>query len=290
MTRLLLRSLVRWAAVALVAAAAFGGSAAAQGAAPSSAQQGGAGYRSHIDLPPAPSPPRLVNDFAGIFSAAERDALERKLVAVDDSTGAQIAVVVVPSLDGYDEVEYATEVLRAWGVGRAGVDNGVVLLVAPNERRVAIATGYGAEGALTDATSGTIIRTAIVPAFREGQYYAGVDRATDDIIAALAGEFSAPAAPGGSSDGLASLLCCLFLLFVVMLVIVSRRHGGAGGPPPRRRRGGGWGGPGVIVLPGGWGGGLGGGGFGGGGGFSGGGGFGGFGGGFGGGGGAGGGW
>lgn len=283
------RPLLRWAAAVLVSAAAFAVSAA-PALAQTAGRQGGAGYSSYLDLPPAPRPPRLVNDFVGVFSPTEREALERKLVAVDDSTGAQIAVVVVPGLDGADEVEYAGELLRAWGVGRAGVDNGVVLLVAPAERRVAIATGLGAEGALTDATSGTLIRTALVPAFREGQYYAGVDRATDDIIAALAGEFTAPAASSGGGDGLGALLCLVFLIFVVLLVIASRQQGGAAGPPPRRRRGGRSGGPGVIFLPGGWGGGFGGGGFGGGGGFSGGGGFGGFGGGFGGGGGAGGGW
>lgn len=271
--------------MALVAVAALGVDAAsAQG----SARQGGAGqYEARLPVPAPPSPPRLVNDLAGIFSAAERDALERKLVAVDDSTGAQIAVVTVRTLDGYEVVEYATEILRAWGVGRAGVDNGVVLLVAVDDREVGIATGYGAEGALTDATSGTIIRQTIVPRFREGQYFAGVDAATDDIIAALAGEFSRPDTPTGGDAGIGNLLCCLFMLFVVMLVFVSRQKGGPTGGPTRKRRG--RRSPGVIFIPGGFSGGFGGGGSFGGGGF-GGGGFGGFGGGFGGGGGAGGSW
>ena len=255
------------------------------------AQQGGAGYEAAFDVPSRPQPARLVNDFAGTLSAAERDALERKLVAFDDSTGSQIAVVIVPSTDGVAPVDYATEVLRSWGVGRAGVDDGVVLLVAVQDRDVFIATGFGAEGALTDAMAGTIVRQVIVPRFRQGAFYAGIDEATTAIASALSGQFeppsrSAPAA-GGQVD---SLLCMLFIVFVILVVLSSRTKA----PPPSGRSGGrgrrGSSGPGVIFLPGfggggggGFGGGFGGGGFGGGG-------FGGFGGGFGGGGGAGGSW
>ena len=276
-------------AVALVAVASAPTSVSAQDGRP---------YESYLDLPARPSPPRLVNDLTGsTLAPGEADALERKLVAFDDSTGSQVAVVVVRTTDGVAVADYAAELLREWGVGRAGVDDGVVLVVAVEDRDVAISTGYGAEGALTDATSSTIIRNVIVPQFRQGAYYAGIDGATDAIVAALSGEFEAPRArsSGGGDDQIGSVLCCLFLVFVV-LVVLSSRHGSP--PPPssgssrrRRRRG-----PGVIVIPGGgWGGGWGGGssggwgggssgGFGGGG--FGGGGFGGFGGGFGGGGGA----
>ena len=253
------------------------------------AQQGGPGYQAAFDVPTRPQPARLVNDFAATLSPAERDALERKLVAFDDSTGSQIAVVVVPSTNGVAPVDYATEILRSWGVGRAGINDGVVLLVAVEDREVFIATGFGAEGALTDATAGTIIRSVIVPRFRQGAFYAGIDEATTAIAQALAGEFEAPSTRGGGSGGdIDDLLCILFVIFVVLVVLSSRTKA----PPPssgggRRRRSG----PGVVVVP--WGGGFGGGGsFGGGfgGGGFGGGGFGGFGGGFGGGGGAGGSW
>lgn len=277
--------MVRLLAVALLLAAAASGAGA----------QDGQPYESRFDVPERPSPPRLVNDLTGTLSGGEREALERKLVAFADSTGSQVAVVLVPTTDDVAPVDYATEILREWGVGRAGVDDGVVLLVAVEDREVFIATGFGAEGALTDATAGTIVRTVIVPRFRQGAFYAGIDEATDAIVAALSGEFEAPppGRSGGGGDGaIGSVLCCLFILFVFLVVLSSRQS-----PPPssggrRRRRSG----PGVIVLPGfGWGGGFGGGsgGFGGGGfggGGFGGGGFGGFGGGFGGGGGAGGSW
>lgn len=277
---------VRLAAVALVAVAVLGVRAV-----PEAAAQNGRPYTSRLDIPPRPSPPRLVNDFAGVLSATEREALERKLVAFADSSGSQVAVVVVPTTDGVAPVDYATEILRAWGVGRAEIDDGVVLLVAVEDREVFIATGLGAEGALTDAIAATIVRNEIVPRFRAGDFYGGIDAATTGILSALGGEFEAPEETRtGGEDGVAGLLCCLFMLFVVMLVILSRQKGGPTGGPTaprgggrRRSRG-----PSVIFLPG-FGGGFGGGSFGGGGGF-GGGGFGGFGGGFGGGGGAGGSW
>ncbi|MEM7786874.1 MAG: TPM domain-containing protein [Bacteroidota bacterium] len=258
--------------------------------------QGGPGYEAAFDVPPRPSPPRLVNDDTSTLAAAERDALERKLVAFDDSTGSQIAVVIVASTNGVAPVDYATEILRSWGVGRADVNDGVVVLVATEDREVFIATGFGAEGALTDATAGTIVRSIIVPNFRQGSFYAGLDGATSAIMSALAGEFEAPTArrptSGGGGLEIGSVMCLLLVVFLILVVLSSR----AGPPPPSS--GGGWPrggrrrGPGVIVVPsfggggfgsgGGFGGGFGGGGFGGG--------FGGFGGGFGGGGGAGGSW
>lgn len=269
--------------------------AVASVAGPEALAQRGEPYESRFDIPERPRPARLVNDLAGILSGGEQAALEQKLVAFSDSAGSQIAVVTVPSTDGVAPVDYATEILREWGVGRAGVDDGVVLLVAVDDREVFITTGYGAEGALTDATSGTIVRSILVPQFRQGAFYAGIDGATDAIMAALTGQFEAPtrgpAASGGDGE-IGSVLCCLLLVFIVLVVLSSRTKappgGGSGSGRSRRRRSSG---PGIIFLPGfGGGGGFSSGGFGGGGGGFGGGGFGGFGGGFGGGGGAGGSW
>ena len=110
------------------------------------------------------------------------------------------------------------------------MDDGVVVLVAVEDREVFIATGYGAEPALTDATAGTIIRSVIVPAFRQGQFFAGLDAATDAIVAALSGEFEPPArrvSAGGEGGGIPSVLCCLLLVFIVLVVLSSRAK-----PPP----------------------------------------------------------
>ena len=256
-------------------------------------QRGGAGqYEARLDVPPPPNPPRLVNDLAGLLNAGEQRALEQKLVAFSDSTSSQIVVLVVRSTNGQDPGEYATEVLRSWGVGQAGADNGVVFLVALDDRQTFIATGLGAEGPLPDALAGRIVRDVVVPRFRQGLFFAGIDEATDAMMRALAGEPFAPAPPaGGGDDALGGVMCLLLLVFVLLMLASARRGGPGTGARSASQRGRGRG-PGIIVLPG-FGGGFGGGGFGGGGfggGGFGGGGFGGFGGGFGGGGGAGGGW
>ena len=283
-------AVVVWAAVGLAGLVGLAAVPATSAFAP--AAQAQQAYTSRYDIPARPNPPRLVNDYTGTLTPGERDALERKLTAYDDSTSTQIAVVIVPTTDGVAPVDYATEILRAWGVGQAGRDNGVVLLVALQDRELFITTGFGAEGALTDARSGRIVRDVLVPSFRQGQFFAGIDRATDAMMAALDGEFEAmPRAQPGGDDGLAEAMFLVLVIFLILFVLASRQKGGpsppsSGGSRRRSRR------PGVIVIPGfgggSFGGGFGGGGFGGGG--FGGGGFGGFGGGFGGGGGAGGSW
>ncbi|HLT45759.1 MAG TPA: TPM domain-containing protein [Rubricoccaceae bacterium] len=202
-----------------------------------------------------PRPDRLVNDYAGLLAPGERDALERKLVAYDDSTSTQIAVVIFPSLKGGDAGQVATEIGQAWGVGQAGFDNGIVVLVGVEDRQVFIATGYGAEGAVPDALAGRIVRNVIVPAFRAGQFYAGLDAATTALMQALAGEYEAVdrAAEGDGPSGVL-VFVILFIVVLVALSLAGRHSDGGGGGGHRRRRGG----PGVIFIPGGWSGGGGG--------------------------------
>lgn len=241
----------------------------------------------HAQAPPIPPrPSTLVNDYAGLLQPAERQTLEQKLVAYDDSTSTQITVVTFPTLGGADAGDYATQLGRAWGVGQAGSDNGVVLLVSVQDRQVFIATGLGAEAVIPDIIAGRIVRTIIVPAFREGQFFAGLSAATDALMQAAAGEFSAVDRSGGSQGGGIDPVLVFILVIVFVMVLSSilergQRGGGKGGGGRRSS------GPGFIFFPGSFGGG--GGGFSGGGSF-GGGGFGGFGGGGFGGGGAGGSW
>lgn len=234
-----------------------------------------------------PNPPRLVNDFAGALTPEQRDALERKLVAYDDSTSNQIAIVTVNSVGDLSIDDVALEILRQWGVGgQAGKDNGVVVLAAIQDRKIWIATGYGLEGSVPDITAKNIVENDIVPAFREGNYYRGFDNATSSIIRAAAGEYKAPANyRNRSTGGGLSLGKIIFAIIIIIVVMNMFGGGGRGGGFMSRRGYRGFGGP--VFFPGSFGGGGGGfgGGFGGGGG-----GFGGFGGGSGGGGGAGGNW
>jgi uncharacterized protein len=147
------------------------------------------------DIPEKPNPPRLVNDFAGLLNGQEINALEQKLVAFNDSTSTQIAIVVVKDLFGYDKADYATRLGDKWGIGQKGKNNGILILIKPktvdSNGEVEIATGYGAEGAVPDLVCSDIVNNDILPAFRRSDYYGGLDKATSTIISMIRGEFTA---------------------------------------------------------------------------------------------------
>jgi uncharacterized protein len=229
-----------------------------------------------------------VVDQAGILTPAQVADLQSKAQALYTSTGRALAIATVKSLEGYPVDDYAYRLGRAWGLGQKGKDNGVLLLVAPNERKVSIATGYGAGGYMTDAMSGLIIREAILPHFKQSppDYGGGIEAGADEIIKQMSlspdqAEKNAAAAQQAQqqrsrSDG--NGLPGFFWLMIVGFVLLSmfRRAGGRryrtrrGGISPwvvlwglnelgRGSRGGGWGG-GSSWGGGGWGGGGGGGG------------------------------
>jgi uncharacterized protein len=234
------------------------------------------------NIPPWPNPPTLVNDFAGVLLKNEDDALEHKVVAYFDSTSTQIAIVTLKSIGDYEVSQVSLKILRDWGIGTKGKNNGILILVSLEDRKLRIETGSGMEGVLPDAIANDIINRIIKPNFREGHYYEGLDGAVDAIIKAAAGEYKADprkSKPGISPGG----VFLLIMLIVIIVSIIGRGGGGRGGGGTTYNRRGGWIWP-VIGSIGGFGGGGGGGWSGGGG--SGGGGFGGFGGGSGGGGGA----
>ncbi|MGA9123158.1 MAG: YgcG family protein, partial [Pseudolabrys sp.] len=124
-------------------------------------------------------------DQANIIQPATRSAIEQKLADLETKSGIQIAVATVTSLEGQDIEPYANELFRSWKLGEKTKNNGVLLLVAPNERRVRIEVGYGLEGTLTDALSKVIIANAITPRFKAGDFSGGISRGVDDIITVL---------------------------------------------------------------------------------------------------------
>ncbi|MEO6963213.1 MAG: TPM domain-containing protein, partial [Puia sp.] len=119
------------------------------------------------NFPAAPNPPRLVNDFAHVLTADQIADLESKLVAYDDSTSIQIAVVTVQSTGDTAIEDYALRILRDWKIGNKKTNNGLVILAAIRDHKVYIATGYGMEGVVPDITAKEIIDNEIVPSFRE---------------------------------------------------------------------------------------------------------------------------
>jgi len=192
---------------------------------------------SHVqaDIPPRPSPPRLVNDLADILTDQQESALERKLVNFNDTTSNQIAIVIVKTLDGYDPNMYAYEIGEKWQVGQKEFNNGVVVLVKPkygNERgRVAIQAGYGLEPVITDALSKRIIENEMIPEFKNNNYYQGIDKATDVLMALAAGEISADGY-GKNIDATPLAALLPFLIFIIIFILIrvsnakSRSMGG----------------------------------------------------------------
>ena len=212
--------------------------------------------------------PKLVNDYSNILTADQKQALENKLDAFDDSTSTQIAVVIVPNVGENDIADFNTKLGRAWGVGGKDNNNGVVLLISTDDHKLNIATGYGAEGALPDVTCSQIIDNVIVPKFKGNDYYRGIDDGTDAIIQAMEGKYKAPAGyhQGGGSAG--SIFKIIFIIIIIIVFLASRGGGGGGflgGMLLGSALGGGFGGGSRGDSGGGGFGGFGGGGFGGGG-------------------------
>ncbi len=176
-----------------------------------------------------PNPPKLVNDYANILTADQNQALERKLYQFDDTTTNQVTVVIVPRLDGKDIADVAIELGRKWGVGNKKSNNGVVLLVSVEDRKLNISPGYGLEKSLPDLVCQQIIDNIIVPDFKGNDYYAGINQGTDAIIEATKGEFNAPENYNrrGKSSGLGRII--FFVIIIVVFLAISGGSRGGGG-------------------------------------------------------------
>jgi uncharacterized protein len=212
-----------------------------------------------------------VVDEAGILDAATRQALADKVAAAGAKSGDQIVIVTLKSLQGTSIEDYGYQLGRHWGVGQKGRNNGVLLIVAPDERKVRIEVGYGLEGALTDAVTRLIIQNAILPRFRANDVAGGISRGVDDIVQVVTGdaeEFKRRAAqrPDAAPQGFDAATFLLVLAVIVVIFLMTRGSRRGGGPGFGRR--GGFGGPIFIPSGGSWssGGSFGGGGFSGGGG------------------------
>lgn len=213
----------------------------------------------------APEFPALsgrVVDQAGLLDDATRSQLEQMLKAHEQATGEQVVVVTLASLQGQAIEDYGYQLGRHWGIGQQGKDNGALLIVAPQERKLRIEVGYGLEGRLTDAQASVIINSVMTPAFRRGDFSQGIVLGTAAILQVLGGApLDEPARPLAEAQQQGAPVWAVGL-FILMIIIVFALQGlGGGGRGGRGGFGGG--------LGGGFGGGLGGGG---GGGFSGGGG------------------
>ena len=180
-------------------------------------------------LPPIPPLSQRVTDATGTLSAADAQALSAKLAAWEQATGNQLAVLIVPSTQPEPIEAYGIRVADAWKIGRKGKDNGAVLIVAKDDKKLRIEVGYGLEGVLTDVTAKRIIADTIAPAFRQGRFAQGIDAGVDRIIAVVnQGEPLAarPAAKPASRDfPLEMILIVVFVVVPVLGAILRRIFG-----------------------------------------------------------------
>lgn len=178
-------------------------------------------------LPPKSN--TLITDYTNTLSAADQQQLERKLVAFDDSTSTQIAVVLIKSVGEYAIDDYGQKLGRAWGIGQQGKNNGILILVAVDDRKVTIQTGYGAEGAVPDVITHQIIQNDIVPHFKQNDYYGGLDAATDDVMKYMKGEYKSANKPTADDDDNSGGYIALGIIVLVVLILIFKRRGGGGG-------------------------------------------------------------
>lgn len=170
----------------------------------------------------------LVTDYTNTLAPDDRQQLENKLVAFDDSTSTQIAIVIIKSTNGYDISAYGTGLGRAWGIGTQGKNNGILILAALDDHKVTIQTGYGAEGAVPDITAHEIIQNDITPHFKQADYYGGLNAATDDLIKYLKGEYKSPGGPKEQTGNGWGGIFVFVIIVVIILIIVFRGKGGGG--------------------------------------------------------------
>ncbi len=210
-------------------------------------------------------PSDYIEDRAGIIDASTKAGLSSKLKALEQKTGIQMVVLTVPSTEGIPIEEYSIERAQNWGIGQKGKDNGILFVVAVNDKKYRIEVGYGLESVMPDSLAGTIGRQYMVPKFRQGDFSGGINDAANAVIGTVAKAYgtevegAAPAAPVRKSKG-KSIPSAFFLLFIAFIVL-SRIFSPFGRRSFRRGPGGIW------IGSGGFGGGgsFGGGGFGGGG-------------------------
>jgi len=182
------------------------------------------------DIPPRPNPPRLVNDLAGLLTNQQQEALEYKLRYFNDTTSNQIVVVIVKSLEGNAPYDFAYRIGKNWGVGQKDFNNGIVVLVKPkygasDQGHAFIATGYGLEGIIPDATAGEIVDNEMIPNFKQAKYYEGIDQATNVLMKLASGEISAKGYnKTHQAPWFLALLPFLIIVFIIMLIGRSQRN------------------------------------------------------------------
>ena len=181
------------------------------------------------EFPTQSNPPKIVNDFAGLINPAQVQELESKLVAFNDTASSQIAIVTITDLGVYEISDYAFRLAEKWGIGQKGKNNGILILVSKTQRKTFIATGYGVEEYLPDAICKRIVELTINPSFKQGNFYEGLTKGSDEIINRLSGKFDTSGDKKITKGKGLSPIVIIIIIFIVLLILMRNSGGGGGG-------------------------------------------------------------
>ncbi|WP_299251026.1 YgcG family protein [uncultured Lacinutrix sp.] len=169
-----------------------------------------------------------VYDYAGLLSSSQKRTLEHKLIKYSDTTSTQIVVAIIPSTNG-EYINYlGAQWAQNWGIGDKDKDNGIFILLAKNDRKIGISTGYGTEHLMTDAISRRIIERDIIPYFKQNDYFGGLNRGADAIFEVMQGEYKGSRQSDGGEFPFGVALF-LFIVFIIILISISKNRRGGNG-------------------------------------------------------------
>lgn len=194
-----------------------------------------AGVFSQFEIPEKPGLQTSLYDYSNILNAVEEQNLKDKLIRYSDSTSTQIVIATIGSTEGENILYLGAQWAHAWGIGQEKEDNGVFILLAYEDRKIAINTGYGVEHLLTDALSRRIIERDIIPYFKRNDYYGGLNRGVDAIFEVLTGAYQANQQIKGGGGPPLGLIILLIVLFIIFIIAISKRRKGGGGSGRRFR-------------------------------------------------------
>lgn len=178
---------------------------------------------SQFTIPAKPKLQTSVYDYAKLLTSEQKLALESKLIQYSDSTSTQIVVVTVETIEGEDIGILTPKWAHEWGIGQAKEDNGVFVLLANKERKIWIAPGYGVEHKLTAGITGELTRNVIIPEFKKGDFYSGLDKGSDAIFEVLKGTYKSKKTNKSEGSGISPLLI-VAIIFIILMVVFSKKN------------------------------------------------------------------
>ncbi|WP_035483814.1 TPM domain-containing protein [Gaetbulibacter saemankumensis] len=191
-----------------------------------------------FDIPQKPKKQTSVYDYVNLLTSSERRSLEEKLIKYSDTTTTQIVVAIISTTKGENIGLLAPRWGHAWGIGQAREDNGVFILLARDDRQIWIAPGYGVEDRLTAGINGELIRNIIIPEFKKGDYYQGLNKGTDAIFDVLTGAYKGTRKANKKEDSPNFIFIIIIIIFIILALSKNKRGRGGNNGKGGNRHGG----------------------------------------------------